>query len=87
MCKERSFVKRSFYRDHYKDMWSSDEAYKNIVKGEWEKFKGRTWENAVQQFEKLAKSSLAKLKTCSKAKFEDKERKQTKLIEQLKYVK
>lgn len=61
-CKERSYVKKSLNRDHYKDMWSSYKACKNIVKDEWAKFEGRIGENPVQQFQKLAKSSLAKLK-------------------------
>lgn len=36
-----------FSLDHYKDMWSTYEACKSIVKKEWGKFGEKGWESPV----------------------------------------
>ena len=39
--KKEKYINKSFSRDHYEDMWSSDEACKNIMKDEWTIFGAR----------------------------------------------
>ncbi|KAL9441947.1 hypothetical protein AB3S75_020450 [Citrus x aurantiifolia] len=63
--KATKYEKKSFSRNYYEDMWSSYENCKNIVNKEWAVFGGRSKANLVQQFQKIAKSSLANLKIWS----------------------
>ena len=60
--KERSYVKRSFHREHYEDIWSSYKDCRNIVRDEWVSIGKGTWENLVKHFQKVAKNTLANFK-------------------------
>lgn len=68
-------------------MWSSYEDCKNIVQDKWVKYGRRDCETPVQQFQRVAKSSLAQLKIWSKSEFEDRKQKLDEMIKQLKNVK
>ena len=85
--KAMKYEKKSFSRNYYEDMWSFYEDCKNIVNKEWAVFGGKSKANPVQQFQKIAKSSLANLKTWSNSEFKDREKQQNKLLEQLKVAK
>ncbi|KAH9722974.1 hypothetical protein KPL70_006924 [Citrus sinensis] len=86
-CKKLNYKKNFFPRDHYEDMWSSYEACSNIVRSEWESCGGRSWESSVQNFQRVAKRSLAHLKIWSKEEFEGRKKKQNELIDRLKMAK
>ena len=69
--KAMKYEKKSFSRNYYEDMWSSYENCNSIVKKEWAVFGGSSKENPMQQFQKLAKSSLANLKIWSNSEFKN----------------
>lgn len=52
------YLSRSFYRDHYEDMWSSYETYKSIVKDELKSYGIKGREDLVQCFQRARKSTL-----------------------------
>ncbi|KAH9723192.1 reverse transcriptase domain-containing protein [Citrus sinensis] len=74
---------KSLPRDYYEDMWSSHEGCRSIVQEEWSRYGARAWEAPVQQFQRIAKSSLAQLKLWSKTEFNGRQRKQEKLMQSL----
>ena len=57
------------------------------MRGEWENFGGRRGEGPVQQFQRVAKRSLAQLKIWNKEEFGGRKKKQNELIEKLKTAK
>ncbi|XP_052299726.1 uncharacterized protein LOC127903104 [Citrus sinensis] len=56
------YVKKTFPRVHYEDMWSSYDTCKSIIKAEWENYGVVKGGSPVMQFKVVAKSSLAHLK-------------------------
>lgn len=85
--KDQSYGKKSIYREHYEDIWSSYEACKIIVRNEWAFMGGGTRENPVKHFQQAANNTLANLKIWSKTEFADRKKKQDQLINQLKHAK
>ena len=74
-------------RIHYEDIWSAYETCKSIVQEEWSSQGNWKYGNPVLQFQKSAKSSMAKLKWWSKQEFEEREKELKQMTEQLKSLK
>ncbi|KAH9685108.1 reverse transcriptase domain-containing protein [Citrus sinensis] len=55
------YVRKTFPRVHFEDMWSSYESCKDIIKAEWEKYGTAAGESPINQFKAVAKGRDKKL--------------------------
>lgn len=75
-----NYITRSFSRVHYKDLWSSYDICKHIVKAEWARYYERCGENPMLRFKQMAKWSLVELHLWTKEEFKGRKNKVDKAI-------
>lgn len=80
------YVRKTFQRTHYEDMWSPYERCREIVKHEWKGTSCWNKGNPVDLFRKKSKESLAELKLWSNEEFKGRRRKLEQLKEKLKEI-
>ncbi|KAL9416830.1 hypothetical protein AB3S75_039924 [Citrus x aurantiifolia] len=81
------YERKAPLRIHYEDMWSAYDMCKSIVQKEWSSQWNWKYSNPVLQFQKSAKSSMAKLKWWSRQEFREREKELKQMTEQLKRLK
>ncbi|KAK9209014.1 hypothetical protein WN944_001375 [Citrus x changshan-huyou] len=81
------YVKKTFPRVYYGDMWSSYDACKSIIKAEWENYGAVKGGSPVMQFKAATKSSLGHLKWWSEEELGGRERKLKALMKELQKAK
>lgn len=81
------YVRRTFPRVHYEDMWSAYDECKDIVRQEWATYQEWNSGNSALNFHKTTKNSLAALKIWSKKEFGGRQKEMDKLMKQLKEIK
>ncbi|KAH9663932.1 reverse transcriptase domain-containing protein [Citrus sinensis] len=85
--KGKRYMRRTFHRVHYEDMWSPYEKCREIVKHEWKDGSCWTKNNPVELFRRKSKDSLADLKIWSKQEFNGRDKKLKQLKNKLKEMK
>ena len=83
----KGYMKRTYPRLHYEDMWSPYEKCKTIVKHEWKEQCCWNSSNPAEIFMKKSKETLAELKLWSNGEFNGRKKKLEKLVNKLESMK
>lgn len=81
------YMKRTYPRLCYEDIWSSYDKCKEIVKHEWRESCGWNSSNPIGIFKDKTKETLAELKLWSNGEFNGRKKKLEKLVNKLKNLK